>query len=90
VHFIVTPFAPFSSRVLIYRIVFAGLKVDIWSTGIMVLEMFEGNPPYVDLPPLRAYFMITTKGIFFESFGRQRLLADACAIDRPTGLHAAE
>jgi len=37
-------------------------KVDIWSVGIMILEMFEGKPPYVELPPLRAYFMISTKG----------------------------
>ena len=29
----------------------------------MMLEMAEGEPPYMDLPPLRALFFITTKGI---------------------------
>ena len=38
-------------------------RVDVWSLGIMMMELMEGDPPYLDLPPLRALFFINTKGV---------------------------
>jgi len=54
----------------------------------MAMEMAEGEPPYMEFPPLRALFMITTKGIpglkepqkwsrEFQSFVAQCLEKDA-------------
>ena len=35
--------------------------IDIWSTGIMLLECIDREPPYMDLPPLQALFKISNE-----------------------------
>jgi serine/threonine protein kinase len=54
-----TPFwmAPEVCRGLDY-----GVKVDIWSTGVLAIECAEGAPPLLHETQMKAMFIIATKG----------------------------
>jgi len=65
-------------------------KVDIWSLGVMALEMAEGEPPYMDLPPLTALRLIVVDGIppLSEKFSKPLRDFVACCLEIKTAMRA--
>jgi serine/threonine protein kinase len=38
-------------------------KCDIWSLGVMAMELVDKDPPYFNYPPMKALFMIIKHGL---------------------------
>ncbi|OMJ84941.1 hypothetical protein SteCoe_13849 [Stentor coeruleus] len=65
-----------------------GVSVDVWSLGIVAIEMVHGEPPYMNEKPMRVLYFIVTKpsptipdnGLWSENF---QSFVYACLVKDP-------
>ena len=50
--------------------------VDVWSVGVIAVELAEGEPPFLRLPPLKAMYFISTKDA--HRLNKMRFSANYC------------
>eukprot|EP01104_Vermistella_antarctica_P019588 TRINITY_DN7742_c0_g1_i1.p1 TRINITY_DN7742_c0_g1~~TRINITY_DN7742_c0_g1_i1.p1 ORF type:complete len:299 (+),score=73.59 TRINITY_DN7742_c0_g1_i1:266-1162(+) len=67
-----------------------GVKVDVWSLGVLLYEMVEGKPPYENESRLNVYTLVVSKGrpdfnpAMRNKFSRDLFeFADACCVMSP-------
>ena len=54
--------AIYQNKVRVAILIVKIFQVDIWSTGIMAVEMLDGQPPYMNETPMKAMYIISKKG----------------------------